>query len=73
MIERSRHERSRQSSDFSKSWRGPILFYFPRGLLRDLQRVVVGLLDEGLSIETIARLTEFSPEQIQAIGSGQTL
>jgi predicted transposase YdaD len=41
--------------------------------LRDLQRVVVGLLDEGLSIATIARLTEFTPEQIQAIGSGQTL
>jgi predicted transposase YdaD len=41
--------------------------------LLDLQRVVVGLLDEGLSIATIARLTEFTPEQIQAIRSGQTL
>ena len=35
--------------------------------LQDLQRMTIGLLDEGLSIETIARLTELSIEQIQKI------
>ena len=35
--------------------------------LQDLQRMTIGLLDEGLSIATIARLTELSIEQIQKI------
>ena len=35
--------------------------------LQELQRMTIGLLDEGLSIATIARLTELSIEQIQKI------
>ena len=35
--------------------------------LQDLKRMTIGLLDEGLSIATIARLTELSIEQIQTI------
>ena len=31
------------------------------------KQMTIGLLDEGLSIETIARLTELSIEQIQKI------
>ena len=35
--------------------------------LQEIQRMTIGLLDEGLSIATIARLTELSIEQIQKI------
>ena len=35
--------------------------------LQELQRMTIGLLNEGLSIATIARLTELSIEQIQKI------
>ena len=35
--------------------------------LQEIQRMTIGLLDEGLPIATIARLTELSIEQIQKI------
>ena len=40
-----------------------------RGEEKTLRRMVLGMVTEGISIETIARLTQLSLEQIQQIQS----
>ena len=46
-----------------------------KGVLKERQefqqRIVIGMLNEGISIDTIARLTELSLDQILQIQSGQ--
>ena len=40
--------------------------------IQELKRMTIGLLDEGLPVATIARLTELSIEEIQQIQADRT-